>query len=336
MDLSSPYDGGIKLLTVTDFRNEEVIAMHRFKNILLLYECDRATFDRAVRLAKDNRARLTVVQVIKKPPDQWQALHLGGSPLDLQKLTIKEFESRLKKFVAPLKQEGLRISTKVLVGTPSLEVIRDVMSHKRGLVIMTAEGNGGLKGRLFSSTSRHLMRQCPCPVWIMKPTRRKRFLRILAAVDPDPEDEVRNSLNATILQLASSLAAQESAELHIAHAWTLWGEQLLRRPAVALSDSEIHQYAQQEAKKHRFALDILLAKHALETARIHMIKGDAGSVIPRIARTEQVDLLVMGTVCRTGIPGFVIGNTAENILDEVDCSVLTVKPEGFVSSVQLS
>lgn len=67
-----------------------------------------------------------------------------------------------------------------------------------------------------------------------------------------------------------------------------------------------------------------------------MVKGNPDSVIPHIAETEQVDLLVLGTICRTGIPGFFIGNTAEKILDEVDCSVLTVKPESFVSPVKLS
>ncbi len=41
----------------------------------------------------------------------------------------------------------------------------------------------------------------------------------------------------------------------------------------------------------------------------------------------------MGTVCRTGIPGLIIGNTAERVLDSVKCSVLTVKPAGFVSPI---
>lgn len=44
----------------------------------------------------------------------------------------------------------------------------------------------------------------------------------------------------------------------------------------------------------------------------------------------------MGTVCRTGAPGLLIGNTAEKILYEVDCSVLTVKPDGFVTPVRLN
>jgi nucleotide-binding universal stress UspA family protein len=47
----------------------------------------------------------------------------------------------------------------------------------------------------------------------------------------------------------------------------------------------------------------------------------------------NVDLVVMGTVARAGIPGFFMGNTAESILNQIDCSVLTVKPPGFVSPV---
>jgi nucleotide-binding universal stress UspA family protein len=41
----------------------------------------------------------------------------------------------------------------------------------------------------------------------------------------------------------------------------------------------------------------------------------------------------MGTVSRTGIRGLIIGNTAETILRSVRCSVLAVKPEGFVTPV---
>ncbi|NJO21650.1 MAG: universal stress protein [Sphingomonadales bacterium] len=44
----------------------------------------------------------------------------------------------------------------------------------------------------------------------------------------------------------------------------------------------------------------------------------------------------MGTVTRTGIAGFLIGATAEDVLRQVDCSVLTVKPDGFVTPVAAS
>jgi nucleotide-binding universal stress UspA family protein len=46
----------------------------------------------------------------------------------------------------------------------------------------------------------------------------------------------------------------------------------------------------------------------------------------------KINQLVMGTIGRTGLPGFVIGNTAEHLLTEVTCAILVVKPPGFVSA----
>ncbi len=69
--------------------------------------------------------------------------------------------------------------------------------------------------------------------------------------------------------------------------------------------------------------------------QLHAIKGHAKHVVPAIAGELAVDRVVMGTVARTGIDGFFIGNTAESILTQLDCSVLTIKPPGFVSPVTL-
>ena len=48
---------------------------------------------------------------------------------------------------------------------------------------------------------------------------------------------------------------------------------------------------------------------------------------------RSIDILVMGTVARTGIPGFIMGNTAENLIQELKCSLLATKPNGFVSPI---
>jgi universal stress protein E len=57
-------------------------------------------------------------------------------------------------------------------------------------------------------------------------------------------------------------------------------------------------------------------------------------MIPSLVEDNEVNILVMGTVARPGIPGFVSGNTAENVLEALKCSVLAMKPNGFVSSVK--
>jgi len=57
--------------------------------------------------------------------------------------------------------------------------------------------------------------------------------------------------------------------------------------------------------------------------------------IPQFVVSEGVHLLVMGTMARSGIPGLVIGNTAEDVLRRAVCSVVAVKPEGFVAPVSV-
>jgi universal stress protein E len=307
--------------------------MHRFKNILMVYDPNQQTLDRAVGLALENEARLTVVDVVRELAGEKHLKAPGLKPLDLEALVKREFDEQLKQFVSSVKQQdGLRINTKVLVGHAFLEIIREVIRNKHDLVVMTAEGKDGFRERLFGSTSMHMMRECPCPVWVMKPTRRKRMERILAAVDPDPRDHTKTLLNEHILELAVSLAELESAELHVVHAWRLYGESSMKN-SNWIQTPKVSLYLKQEKAKQENLLNSLVAKFPLENVKVHLVKGEAYDVIRRVVKKEKTDLLVMGTVCRTGIAGFLIGNTAENVLNGVDCSVLTVKPEGFASPI---
>ena len=304
--------------------------MKRFKNISLIYECDSSTLERAALLAKENRARLTIVYPIKEIPAKSENAIVGQKPIDVRKLVLQEHEARLKEAAKSVRAFGVRPATRLLIGEPFLEIIRDVVEHDRDLVILTAEGKGGLKERLFGSTSTRLMRKCPSPVLVLKPARKKHFKQVLAAIDPEVTGDTHDTLNGVILELASSLSAREGAELHIVHAWTVIGESLLRERGGKYA-AEVNRHVQEEGKRRRELIENLLARHSVTGHQLHLLKGDASTVIPQLVTKLGIDVLVMGTVCRTGIPGFVIGNTAEQVLDAVDCSVFTVKPEGFVS-----
>ena len=67
---------------------------------------------------------------------------------------------------------------------------------------------------------------------------------------------------------------------------------------------------------------------------IQLIKGLAAGEIPLLVEKLDIDLIVMGIVGRFGIPGLIIGNTTESILEQVKCSVLAIKPEGFEAPVK--
>ncbi len=63
--------------------------------------------------------------------------------------------------------------------------------------------------------------------------------------------------------------------------------------------------------------------------QIHLLRGESRNVIPTVATYNRIDVVVMGTAPRKGVPGLLSGKIVEKVLRNVDCSVLTVKPDGL-------
>ena len=163
--------------------------MKRFKNILYVNDStdDQAwTIARAVSLAENKQADLTVVDVV---PTEVVTAGIGlppGGPIStgLKADVVADHYQQLEVMVKPY-QQRLSIRLEVLVGNMSLEVIRAVLKNAYDLVIKPAENPNWLE-RLFGKHDMHLLRQCPCPVWLMKPGEKSNYNDILAAVDFDP------------------------------------------------------------------------------------------------------------------------------------------------------
>ena len=314
--------------------------MKRFKKIIFYTQGnaeDRPALERAAELARLNHGQLTVVGVLQSLSRELRLLLPTTPPADLQELAVQEFRAQLEQLAEPVRQPEIAIGVDVLCGVPFLEVIRAVVVQQFDLVILTAEGSG-LKQPLFGSTSLRLMRKCPCPVWVIKAGPHRRFQRILAAVNPDPDDEEHRGVNSKIMELATSLAHLEGSELRVVHAWDFQGEATLRRWHKHLPAADVDRIVHDTESRHGAWLNELLAQYPLTGIphNVHLLRGEPAQVIINLAAKNGIDLIIMGTVGRTGIPGFLIGNTAESVLGQVNCSVLTVKPEGFVSPVIVS
>lgn len=311
--------------------------MRRFRNILVIVDDandNHAVLEQAGMLSLQNEAQLTVAAVVKEIPLTVRLLAANLST-QFQEQIVEKRRSQLTVMVASLQNRGVQTDVRVLYGTPFLEIVRQVLAARHDLVIIGAEGSAGSRQALFRSTTMHLMRKCPCPVWVLKPTQAGQFRRILAAVDPDPGHEDHYALDTKIMQLATSLARQYGAELHVVHAWIFEYESVFRRQEVNITQIEINRLLHEIRDGEKRHLDALLRRHDLcDLAHtVHLVKGAARSVIPKLVRSQKIDLLVMGTVCRTGVAGLIMGNTAEDVLRHVDCSVLTVKPDGFKTPV---
>jgi universal stress protein E len=141
-----------------------------------------------------------------------------------------------------------------------------------------------------------------------------------------------------ILELASSMVERYGGELHVGHSWEPYGDApesalLNFTPAVGFD-----QLRDETEAASRLVRNELLASGSFSDApwQTHLRHGPAEQVVPELVSEYQIDLLVMGTVARSGLDGVLIGNTAERVLDDVRCSVMAVQPPGFVSPIRVS
>jgi len=316
--------------------------MDRFRNILVVVDDTGrrpAALARAAALARRHGARVTAVHAMKGRGDHEMPAFDGISACEVQRIERETCVEELAEAVAAVRAEGVDADARLLVGTPFpfIEIIREVIRGGYDLVIKDARPPHGLVERFFSSLDLHLLRKCPVPVWILKPDERARPGRVVAAVDPDTVDPEHERLNGVILDLAASVARQDGGELHVVHAWRLFGENAFRSHRFRLPAARLDAMIEQERARRAALVEALVDEYRTPdfAVAVHLIKGEPGEVLPAALRHLRADLVVMGTVARTGVPGFIIGNTAETVLGEVACSVLAVKPSGFESPVRL-
>ena len=306
-----------------------------FQKILVAFSSeakDRTTLELALRLAGQSGGSLTIAHVIPPLPEDLP-VDIGGEG-DLREMLAHAAGERLQAMAESLPETGVPVETLVLTGHPAMEIVREVLRNGHDLLIKASGTKRRISEHLLGSVDMRLLRKCPCPVWIVKPGGHKELKTVLATIDPTSPDEVEQELNHSMIKLGHQLAEVNGAELHVLHAWSAWGENRLRGRMRSVDFGEYVLALRSRAAK---AFSGFLQPHSslVPPQHRHLLEGNPEDVVPDFVRERDVDLVVMGTVARMGIPGFLIGNTAEMILGRVGCSILAVKPEGFVTPVEL-
>lgn len=313
---------------------------HRFERILVRVdtallgdEIPWHALDRIGRLALEQGARVHLVDVLEALPAV-----VADDPVAQRVAALAEARARarLQALAAPLATCATP-TVEVLHGTPFLVATRLVLRDRHDLLIHLthlADAAGGL-----GSDDRHLARKCPCPVWIMDAASDRPYRTIVVAVeqDLDKEDDALDNFALQLSQTAAQFAALDGAELHLVHAWQVFGAGLLDETGLTLDVTTRAAYVAAQRRHHHRWLQAV--RHGLgdrlgQRISVHLLEGPAAQVVPRHLAEVSADLFVMGTVAGGNTPGLFIGNSAEDILGRVAVPLLVLKPPGFASPVR--
>lgn len=195
----------------------------------------------------------------------------------------------------------------------------------RGLVIKQHMPENPLKKAILTPDDWKILRYTPCPVLIVKTDTPWTEGTILAAIDVGNSDAKHRTLNTSIVANAAEIARVAKADLHLlsAHPSPMLSA---ADPTFQLSET-IHARYLEQCKSYAEQFE-------LGDAQIHVEEGPADVLIPHTASKLKAAVVVLGTVARTGLSGVLIGNTAEVVLDLLECDVAVLKPDDVLDHLE--
>lgn len=317
--------------------------MSFFENILLFYNDEFAGIkDKVIRLVRNNNARLKIIGVFDYFDQYLELLPPSSSISELKEVVISERRLEILSHFEKYPDVNSQITVNIKFGNTAVEIIKEVIRDGHDLVIKAASGNKTFKDYLFGNIAVKLLRKCPCPVLIVKPSEGQSFKKILAPVDPKTvREETTNTdvhedlMCRKILDISIFMARIEDSHLDIFHCWFLPGETLLASGRTRIATDKLDHMRMLGNKIHNHKISALVAEYDLSDIQHSVVvrKGDPGEMIVDYANKNGIDLIVIGTIGRSGLSGLLIGSTAEKVIDRVNCSVLTIKPKNFKSPI---
>ncbi|MEP7704299.1 universal stress protein [Paraglaciecola sp. 25GB23A] len=190
------------------------------------------------------------------------------------------------------------------------------------VVFRLNSGQRFLDGVFGSSFDQYFIADCSLPVWIVKPRRWDDSIEVLACLDVDDRSEINHKLNKDILQTSEQLGKHLKGQLHVVDCF--WGE--VGSMSFEVDNSGRFKQSTSVQVQHKDLIQSYIAEYALTQQSLHIIAGTPDFAIPDTASRLNAELVVIGNNADQGIMDRLFGDTAVNLVNNVDCDVLVLKP----------
>ncbi len=215
-------------------------------------------------------------------------------------------------------------------------MIEYAQTHAADLIIKPYYPSEYAKGP--DASEMHLLRYSPVPVGLLHEEAiggESKTPSVVVAVDPEDEEH-GNQLNFDLLAFGAEIAKVKEQPLIVLSCWDYPYEASLRNSAfISIPSEEVDKAVKEYQANHRKKLDTVLDNSGVVPTRVEHLRGKASEEIPSYIHDKKTDTLIMGTVARTGISGWFMGNTAENIINKTPISIITIKPRSFGNKYRL-
>jgi universal stress protein E len=310
--------------------------MNAINNILVIVDPTTGkhpAVDKAALLAQKLGSRLELYICDTKASRQVrlaaQASKRADEPL------LVNLKALLEDLAKPIRACGVDVTTEVQCADPLHAALIDRARRTTAdLVLKETHHHSLLQRTLLTNTDWELIRACPVPLLLVKPSPWASVPRVCAAVDPGHANDKPAVLDNRIVDHAALLAKRLGGELHLMHIYlpvAIVAAAAAGSPPMAIPISA--QDLAREAEQARALLQDLVSEYGVVPGNVHVEVGGPAAVLPRAAGELRADIVAMGAISRSGLKRIFIGSTAEDVLEHLPCDALIVKTPDFASAL---
>ncbi|MEE4246798.1 MAG: universal stress protein UspE [Kangiellaceae bacterium] len=289
-----------------------------------------AALSRAVKFADIKPVTITLISAVYEPILELTSILAPEERDQLKKHYLAERTNAIEKLKTKYETDNIKINLHVVWYKKLQQLVVDYCNeHSVDLVIKRIGGDAGSSNPFVMPCDWYLLRFCKSPLLLINDEKWQENSPILAAVSAESsesDDQEHRQLDDKILDYSHMLASIFNGQAHVIHSHINPVLDInFDSPTTIVPDDFRHQVTQHFADR----MQKLMSKHAFNEQHIHIVEGVAEEKIPATAESINAQLVVLGTVGRSGLTAAFMGNTAERVLAHLTCEVLALKPDGF-------
>ncbi len=289
--------------------------MNQLKQILVAWDFSpgaEAALAQALRLAKWNQSRLTLLHVIADETIEELALALNWSRAHVAATAEQTAQAEMETRLA---SEGIEATARVVVGSPLHELLTAAVTLPADLLVAGARGDSR-DGAGAGTLAAKLIRKAATKVMLVQPGHTGPCRQIVACVD-------FSETSVEAAKQALRVAGNDSGRVHCLHVYEPpWNELSRRMPSLVMAADFQSRFETAMRARLREFVGLVGADPGLTALRgsEHHSRG-----IAEFAHQANADLIVLGTHGRSHLEYMLLGSTAEGLLRDLECSVLTIR-----------
>ncbi len=272
---------------------------------------DESVLLRAAEIAREHRARLTIIHVIDTLTSfDFVSVDLIRIQNQMRRDARESVEAAVAKLVTGIREIDIRIEN----GLPSKRVIEIATEINADLMVMRANQSSAIREKIIGSTTDRVIRASRVPVLVVKRTFAQAYQSIVVSIDTSDD-------SAAVVPFVATLCPMAGLSLiHVVQIPQQLEAAMMR--AGSGKSIVIHRDALINKAKDLLSTISKTLDHRPIKSSTRVVDGDPAKTLVRATWNPKVDLIVLAPDSKGMIRRALLGSVAQRVLRDAACDIL--------------